>query len=62
LENWMWLGRIHHLLRNLTLAMRLLRGLGRPMMQSLYLGRGPHDEVHRGLHGNIMIVAQATAT
>ena len=42
--------------------MRLLLGLGRPMMRSLYLGRGPRDEVHRGLQGNTMIVAQASAT
>ena len=32
------------------------------MMRSLYLGRGPRDEVHRGLQGNTMIVAQASAT
>ena len=31
-------------------------------MRSLYLGRGPYDEVHRGLQGNTMIVAQAIAT
>ena len=31
-------------------------------MRSLYLGRGPRDEVHRGLQGNTMIVAQASAT
>ena len=62
LANWMWLGRVHHLFRDLTLAMRLLLGLGRPMMRSLYLGRGPRDEVHRGLQGNTMIVAQASAT
>ena len=42
--------------------MRLLLGLGRPMMRCLYLGRGPRDEVHRGSQGNSMIVAQASAT
>ena len=62
LANWMWLGRVHHLFRDLTLAMRLLLGLGRPMMRSLYLGRGLRDEVHRGLQGNTMIVAQPNAT
>ena len=62
LANWMWLGRVHHFFRDLSLAMRLLLGLGRPMMRSLYLGRGPRDEVHRGLQGNTMIVAQASAT
>ena len=62
LANWMWLGRVHHLFRDLTLAMRLLLGLGRPVMRSLYLGRGPRDEVHRGLQGNTMIVAQPSAT
>ena len=41
--------------------MRLFLGLGRPSMRSRYLGRGPHDEVHRVLQGNTMIVAQATA-
>ena len=61
LVNWMWLGRVHPLFRDLTLAMRLLLGLGRPMMRSLYLGRGPRDEVHRGLQGNTMIVAQPSA-
>ena len=58
----MWLGRVHHLFRDLTLAMRLLLGLGRPVMRCLYLGRGPRNEVHRGLQGNTMIVAQASAT
>ena len=62
LANWMWLGRVHHLFRDLTLAMRSLLGRGLPMMRSLYLGRGPRDEVHRGLQGNTMIVAQASAT
>ena len=58
----MWLGRVHHLFRDLTLAMRLLLGLGRPIMRSLYLGRGPRDEVHRGRQGNTMLAAQASAT
>ena len=31
------------------------------MMRVLYLGRGPRDEVHRGLQGNTMIVAQPSA-
>ena len=35
LASWMWLGRIHNLFKDLTLAMRLLFGLGRPMMRSL---------------------------
>ena len=30
-------------------------------MRVLYLGRGPRDEVHRGLQGNTMIVAQPSA-
>ena len=30
-------------------------------MRGLYLGRGPRDEVHRGLQGNTMIVAQPSA-
>ena len=30
-------------------------------MRTLYLGRGPRDEVHRGLQGNTMIVAQPSA-
>ena len=62
LANWMGLGRVHHIFRDLTFVMRLLLGLGRPAMRSLYLGRGPQGEVHRGLHGNAMIVAQPSAT
>ena len=62
LVNWMWLGREHPLYRDLSLGMRILLGLGRPVMTSLFLGRGPRDEVHQGLTGNTMIVAQPSAT
>ncbi len=61
LANWMWLGRLHPLYRELPLAMRLLLGRGRPMMRTVYLGRGPRDEVHQGLQGNTMIIAQPNA-
>jgi hypothetical protein len=30
-------------------------------MRKLYLGRGPRDEVHQGLQGNTLIVAQPSA-
>ena len=62
LANWMWLGRVHSSYRDLSLGMRLLLGLGRPVMRVLYLGKGQRDEVHRGLQGNSMIVAQPSAT
>ena len=59
LASWMWLGRVY---RDLSLGMRLLLGLGRPVMRVLYLGKGQRDEVHQGLQGNSMIVAQPSAT
>jgi hypothetical protein len=59
LADWMWLGRVCK--KNLALGMRLLLGRGRPMMRQLYLGRGPRDEVHQGLQGNTMIIAQPSA-
>ena len=62
LAKLMWLGCLHHLSRDLTLAMRLLLGLGRPRLRPLYLGRGPRGEVYRGLQGGTMTVAQQTAT
>ena len=31
------------------------------MMRTIYLGRGPRDEVHQGLQGNTMIIAQPSA-
>ena len=61
LANWMWLGRVHLLFRGLELGMRLLLGLGRPMIHQIFLGRGPRDEVHQGLTGNTMLIAQPTA-
>ena len=61
LPNWMWLGRVHPSYKNLSLGMRLLLGRGRPVMRQLYLGRGPRDEVHKGLQGNTMIIAQPSA-
>ena len=61
LANWMWLGRMHPLFSNLSLGMRLLLGLGRPMLRQLFLGRGPRGEVHQGFTGNPLLIAQPTA-
>jgi len=61
LANWMWLGRMYPGYKNISLAMRMLLGRGRPVMRKLYLGRGPRDEVHQGLQGNTLIVAQPSA-
>ena len=61
LANWMWLGRMFPGYKDLSLGMRMLLGRGRPVMRKVYLGRGPRDEVHQGLQGNSMIVAQPSA-
>ena len=61
LANWIWLGRMYPGYKDLSLAMRMLLGRGRPVMRKVYLGRGPRDAVHQGLQGNTMIVAQPSA-
>ena len=57
-----WPGRVAPEYRGVSLGARLLRGLGRPMIRKLYLGRGPRDEVQQGFQGNTVIMAQPRDT
>ena len=59
LANLLWLGRLHPLLQNATLGLRLLLGLGRPCFRKLLLGRGKIGDREAGLTGNHVLVSQA---
>ena len=53
-----FLGRHPPLFREATLATRMLASSGRLLMRQLFLGRGADDEVHKGVTGNTMLIAQ----
>ena len=55
-------GRHHPLFREASLATRTLASSARLVMKQLLLGRGPDDEVHKGMTGNPMLIAQPSAT
>ena len=61
LVNNFWLGRWHPLYRGLGMGNRMLLSRGRLLLQQLFLGRGPADEVQKGMTGNSMLIAQAQA-
>jgi len=59
LANWNWGGRQHPLYKDLTMATRMLLGLGRAVMRLVLLKpRDKTDEVEKGLVGNTILVAQ----
>ena len=58
LANGFFLGRHHPLFREATLATRMLASSARLLMRQLFLGRGADDEVHKGVTGNTMLIAQ----
>ena len=58
LANANWLGREHPLYQDLSLAMRLGLGLGRPIFRKLFLGRGRREESHTGHTGNSILMGQ----
>ena len=55
-------GRHHPLFKEASLATRTLASSGRLVMKQLLLGRGPDDEVHKGMTGNPMLITQPSAT
>ena len=60
LANWNWGGRLHPLYKDLTMATRMLLGLGRAVMRLVLLKpRDKTNEVEKGLVGNTILVAQA---
>ena len=58
LANAFFLGRHHPLFREATLATRMLASSARLLMRQLFLGRGADHEVHKGVTGNTMPIAQ----
>ena len=58
LANALWLGRHHTLFREATLATRMLASSARLLMRQLFLGRGAGEEVHKGMTGSTMLIAQ----
>ena len=58
LANDFWLGRHDPLFREASLAERVLAGRARLLMRQLFLGRGAGDEVHKGMAGNTLLIAQ----
>ena len=62
LANAFFGGRHHPLFREATLASRMLANSARLIMRQLFLGRGAHDEVHKGMTGNTMLIAQPSPT
>jgi hypothetical protein len=53
LANGMWLGRHHPLLQNASLGLRLLLGLGRPVLRKLLLGPGSREDRQSGCTGTM---------
>ena len=53
LANLMWGGWEHPLYQNLTDAMRLLLGRGRPFLRKIVLGKGSPDEQSSALEGRM---------
>ena len=62
LANAFFGGRHHPLFREASLATRILASSARLIMRQLFLGRGPDDEVHKGMSGNPMLIAQPSPT
>ncbi len=62
LANAFFGGRHHPLFREATLGTRMLASSGRLIMRQLFLGRGAQDEVHKGMTGNTMLIAQPAPT
>ena len=60
LANCMWLGRMHTLLQNASLGLRLLLGLGRPCFRKLVLGAGRSEDKQFGTTGNHVLVTQGS--
>ena len=58
LANSFFRGRHHPLFKEATLASRMLASSARLIMRQLFLGRGAQDEVHKGMTGNTMFIAQ----
>ena len=58
--NGMWLGRLHTLLQNASLGLRLLLGLGRACFRKLLLGKGRTEERQSGTTGNHVLVSQGS--
>ena len=56
----MWLGRQHPLLHNASLGLRLLLGLGRPVLRKLMLGPGRKEDRQSGTTGNHVLVSQGS--
>jgi hypothetical protein len=62
LANLMWLGREHPLYQNLSLATRLLLGVGRVGWRKVFLRKGAQDESQVGLCGNTVLLAQPSTS
>ena len=60
LANLMWGGREHPLYQNLSAAMRMLLGRGRPLYRKLILGMGDPRDSSAALSGNAILLAQPT--
>ncbi len=61
LANWNWGGRVHPAFRELSIAMRLLQGIGRPLMRLIVLRHNEHeDEQEKGLVGNTVLLSKPT--
>ena len=60
LANFFFGGRHHPLFREATLATRMLASSARLIVRQLFLGRGLGDEVHKGMTGNTMLIAQSS--
>ena len=61
LANGMFLGRVQPSMQAMSEGGKILMGLGRLLMQQLVLGKGAPDIRQRGLTGNSVLHAQATA-
>ena len=59
LANLNWGGRMHPAFRDLSVAMRLLQGLGRPLLRLIALQYSENEEdQEKGLVGNTILLAQ----
>ena len=62
LTNGFFGGRYHPLFREASMATRMLASSARLIMRQLFLGRGPVNEVHKGVSGNTMLISQPSAS
>ena len=61
LSNWSWGGRVHPAFQDLSIAMQMLQGIGRPLLRMIVLQHSEHeDDQERGLVGNTILLAQPT--